>query len=250
MLNTAWPSLNWHLYDYYLDPAGAYFGAKKANEGLHIQFSYDTGEVRIVNRSLTPCGALRAELVVRDVNGSVRSRQTCALASLDGARSATVGAPEIPGNISATYFLELELFDERPELVSRNVYWLSTKPDVVDWAKTFWQHSPQAEFADLTGLEGIPVATIEAEASSSGEIKGVTAVTIRNTSPTPAVDVHCSIVAGDDAAPVTPVLWDDNDVTLFGGQAVTLTARDSLPHREPVRVRIGGFNVNERAVVG
>jgi hypothetical protein len=32
MLNTASPSLNWQLYDYYLDPAGAYFGAKKANE--------------------------------------------------------------------------------------------------------------------------------------------------------------------------------------------------------------------------
>ena len=32
MLNNAWPSLIWHLYDYYLVPAGGYFGTKKASE--------------------------------------------------------------------------------------------------------------------------------------------------------------------------------------------------------------------------
>src|SRR5262249_12315672 len=42
MLNNAWPSLHWHLYDYFLNPAGAYFGARTANEPLHIQYSYDT----------------------------------------------------------------------------------------------------------------------------------------------------------------------------------------------------------------
>ena len=35
-LNNAWPSLIWHLWDYYLQPAGAYFGAKKACEPLHV----------------------------------------------------------------------------------------------------------------------------------------------------------------------------------------------------------------------
>ena len=30
MLNNAWPSVIWHLYDYYLRPGGGYFGAKKS----------------------------------------------------------------------------------------------------------------------------------------------------------------------------------------------------------------------------
>ena len=42
MLNNAWPSLHWHLYDYFLNPAGAYFGARGADEPVHIQYSYDT----------------------------------------------------------------------------------------------------------------------------------------------------------------------------------------------------------------
>ena len=36
MLNNAWPSLIWHLYDYYLVPAGGYYGTKKANEPMHV----------------------------------------------------------------------------------------------------------------------------------------------------------------------------------------------------------------------
>ena len=41
MLNNAWPSLIWHLYDYYLRPGGGYFGAKKAMEPIHPLYSYD-----------------------------------------------------------------------------------------------------------------------------------------------------------------------------------------------------------------
>jgi len=49
MLNNAWPSLIWHLYDYYLVPAGGYFGTKKAMEPIHVQYSYDDNSVAVVN---------------------------------------------------------------------------------------------------------------------------------------------------------------------------------------------------------
>jgi exo-1,4-beta-D-glucosaminidase len=42
MLNNAWPSLIWHLYDYYLVPAGGYFGTKKACEPVHVQYATTT----------------------------------------------------------------------------------------------------------------------------------------------------------------------------------------------------------------
>ena len=49
MLNNAWPSIVWHLYDYYLRPGGGYFGTKKANELIHVQYSYDDRSVVVVN---------------------------------------------------------------------------------------------------------------------------------------------------------------------------------------------------------
>src|SRR5258708_13662790 len=49
MLNNSWPSLIWHLYDYYLIPAGGYFGTKKAMEPIHVQYSWDDNSVAVVN---------------------------------------------------------------------------------------------------------------------------------------------------------------------------------------------------------
>ena len=54
MLNNAWPSIIWHLYDYYLNPAGGYFGSKKALEPLHVQYSYDDRSVVVVNSLYQP----------------------------------------------------------------------------------------------------------------------------------------------------------------------------------------------------
>jgi exo-1,4-beta-D-glucosaminidase len=50
MLNNAWSSMIWHLYDWYLRPRGSYFGVKKACEPLHLQYSYDERLAFPVNR--------------------------------------------------------------------------------------------------------------------------------------------------------------------------------------------------------
>src|SRR5260370_179912 len=58
MLNNAWPSLIWHLYDYYLVPAGGYFGTKKACEPVHVQYSYHDNPVAVINGTYeTPKGS-------------------------------------------------------------------------------------------------------------------------------------------------------------------------------------------------
>ena len=49
MLNNGWPSLIWHLYDYYLVPAGGYYGTKKATEPLHVLYSYNDRSVAVVS---------------------------------------------------------------------------------------------------------------------------------------------------------------------------------------------------------
>jgi len=57
-----------HLYDYYLQPAAGYFGAKKACEPLHIQYSYDDRSVVVVNSVNRNYGDLTAEAAVYDFN--------------------------------------------------------------------------------------------------------------------------------------------------------------------------------------
>ena len=50
MLNNAWPSLIWHLYDYYLSYRRRLLRSQKANEPLHIQYDYQQRTVVVVNR--------------------------------------------------------------------------------------------------------------------------------------------------------------------------------------------------------
>ena len=68
--------------------------------------------------------------------------------------------PEIDG-LSPTYFLVLRLEDASGKVVGSNFYWLSTKPETLDWAKSNWYTTPTASYADFTAL--VAVAQSQAE---------------------------------------------------------------------------------------
>ena len=74
--------------------------------------------------------------------------------------------PTVPTSPVQTYFVELQL-KQNGTLVDRNVYWLSTQPDVVSWNKTLGQ--PQgtiSQYANLTGLQTLPQSSVTATAST------------------------------------------------------------------------------------
>jgi exo-1,4-beta-D-glucosaminidase len=159
---------------------------------------------------------------------------------------AAVLVPPVGG---ATYFLALHMAGPAGSSTTRNVYWLSTTPDVLDWDQGPWHHTPLAQFADLTGLEHLPSVTIDAGAELGPVASGrcTAHVTLRNASPagTPAVGLHASVVSA--GTPVAPVRWSDNDVTLFAGEQLELrVSYPAVPGAE-VAVEVEGFNVDRRA---
>ncbi|HEX5552810.1 MAG TPA: glycoside hydrolase family 2 TIM barrel-domain containing protein, partial [Chitinophagaceae bacterium] len=52
MYNASWPKLWWQLYDYYLMPTGGFYGARKANEPVHISYNYGDHAVDVMNNTL------------------------------------------------------------------------------------------------------------------------------------------------------------------------------------------------------
>jgi exo-1,4-beta-D-glucosaminidase len=69
--------------------------------------------------------------------------------------------PPIAG-LSTTYFVRLALNDPDGNLVSSNFYWLSTQPDVYDWASSDSWHTPMTASGDLTDLQNLPPAQVTA----------------------------------------------------------------------------------------
>ncbi|MBG7696811.1 exo-beta-D-glucosaminidase [Streptomyces sp. MC1] len=254
MFNSGWTSLHWQLTDRYLDQNGSYFGAKKANEPLHIQYSYDDRSVVVVNNRPAAAKGLTARATLYDTDGSQKYDRTVTGVAVDGdgAHGTPLTLPSSVSGLSRTYLLRLVLTDADGTEVSRNVYWLSTRPDTLDWNGTTWYHTPTTSYADMKGLASmarVPVTATATTRASDGT--STTTVTLRHggSGKTPALltDVH---LVDERGKPVLPVRWSDNEVSLWPGESVTLTAtyrtadlRGSAPS-----VRVSGWNTPERTV--
>ena len=78
MLNSHWPSFFGNIFDYYLRPGGAYYGAKKGLSPLSVVFdSYATGDhsqanVTLVNQTPNDRSDLQVRVRVYDLAGRMR----------------------------------------------------------------------------------------------------------------------------------------------------------------------------------
>ncbi|MBZ5564909.1 MAG: glycosyl hydrolase family 2 [Acidobacteriia bacterium] len=224
MLNNAWPSMIWHLYDYYLRPAGGYFGTKKACEPLHIQYSYDDNSIVVVNSLYKEFKGLKAMAVVYNLDLSEKFSKSAEVDAGPDSSKRIFTIPKIDG-LTKTYFLRLTLAHEAGKVVSRNFYWLSTQPDVSDWQATKWYFTPISTYADLTGLQTLP--KVELKVMSRVEHlngKDTSRVVVENPSPHLAFFVHLRVTKGRGGEEVLPVFWQDNYFELMPGEKREVTA--------------------------
>ena len=251
MLNNAWPSLIWHLYDYYLVPSGGYFGTKKAVEPVHVQYSYDENSVAVVNSTYEALKGMKVSAKIYNIDATEKASHD---ATLDLAADSSIKAFDLlkVDDLSKTYFLRLQLTDASGNHVSDNFYWLSTKADTLDWAKRKdTVYTPQAEFGDLTGLNALPEADVKVEREFSTEGKtGTFRTTVTNRGNGIAFMVHLRVTAGHGGADVTPIFWDDNYFSLLPGESRAVSARfdtSDLNGAEPDLI-LDGWNVPARVV--
>jgi len=246
MENNAWPSTIWHLYDWYLRPGGGYFGTKKACEPIHIQYSEPNDSVVVVNSSYRSYSGLRAKIRVLNLDLSERFAREATLDAAPDSSSNLFALPKIEG-LSRTYFLKLALDDSAGNTLSRNFYWLSTKPDVSDWDQSTWYYTPISSYADFTALSNLPHVRIEASTASKTQGHDeVTRVTLKNPSSSLAFFVHLEIRKGRDGDDVRPIYWQDNYVSLLPGETREITATyaaSDLGGAKPA-ARIDGWNVD------
>jgi len=223
MLNNAWPSVIWHLYDYYLVPGGGYFGAKKANELVHAQYSYDDRSVVVVNSLYEPQKGLKLRVRVLDLTSKERfsDSQTVDVGPDSVARVLTI--PEI-FDVKPPYFVRLDLTDAGGKSLSSNFYWLPTQLAELDWEKSNYYTTP-GKYPDMTGLATLPVANVEwnSQIEQRGD-EEIVRVTLQNVSKELAFLVHADLKHGHTNDDIAPVLWDDNYVSLLPGESRTLTA--------------------------
>ena len=244
MLNNAWPSMIWHLYDYYLRPGGGYFGTKKACEPLHVQYSYDDRSVALVNDLARGFDGVKVTVKIYDLALKERfSQQATVSAAADGVvRVLTI--PEV-ADLSTTYFLRLLAEDSSGAVLSRNFYWLSTRPDELNWKKSEWYHTPVDVHSDLSALQALPPVTVRISGSFEDRgSDGVGRVRVQNTGDHLAFQVRLRLTDGDGGGEILPVFWEDNYIELFPGEAREIAVSYRLADRKAApAVSAEGWNV-------
>jgi exo-1,4-beta-D-glucosaminidase len=246
MLNNAWPSLIWHLYDYYLVPAGGYYGTKKAQEIVHVQYDYDTNSVSVVNGEYETLKGYKVTAKLYNIDAKEAGSQEATIDLTADAATKAFDLPK-PANLSTTYFLKLQLHNASGKLVSDNFYWLSTKLDTMDWKRRKdTVYTPQKDFADLTGLNSLPQVKLDIQAMShEGGATGMIHLHVKNNSNSVAFMVHPRLTKGPDGDDIVPIFWNDNYFSLLPGEEKAIAAtfsKSDLDGQSP-SLQVDGYNI-------
>jgi exo-1,4-beta-D-glucosaminidase len=249
--NAAWPAvMTWHYIDYYLLATGAYYGAKKACEAIHVQYSYDDHSVWVVNSLYQPFDELGVTAQVFNLDmKEMHSESAVVSVGPDGKTQAFV--LQRPEGLSTTYFLVLTLRDRDGETITDNFYWLSTVPDVPGEMKDNWLDFQinAKSVADLMGLRSLPEVAVAATLETQPqEYETVATVTVKNPTDQLAFFINLGVMKGENGLEVAPCYWGENDFSLLPGQTRTVKAifaTEDLEGATPV-LRVDGWNVTTK----
>lgn len=236
MLNSAWPSLYWQMYDWYLVPTSAYWSVKKGCAPQQLIYNYANDKVYAVNDEKEDM-SLTAAMKVYGLGGEVLIDARCDVDLPMGCSVPTFDVMSIAGGESPVKFVFLSLEDAKGNVVSRNEYVLADVMDKHDWSKYRWWRTQMESYADFSALDTLATADVEASLAKTAE--GIE-VTLENKSSVVAFFIRLALKDGAGEY-IVPAYWNENLVTLQPGQKLTFTCKAEVP--EGATVTVSGWNV-------
>ena len=230
MLNSAWPSMYWQLYDWYMVPTAGYYGTKKACQPYQLIFNYGDNCVWAVNDAM-PKAEFKAVMRVYGPDSKlieVRDEYVTF-----NTREPVVAFRDIKGPC----FIDLELRNSDRRLISDNFYCVPASQNQYDWKHSNWYISPITEYSDLSFVTSLPQTEVHMK---SEPIDGGYKVILSNDSP---VIAYQNILKAMDASGqlIPSVLWSDNFVSLAPGEIKRITCR--IPKGSPqATISLDGWN--------
>lgn len=246
MLNSAWPSLYWQLYDYYGIPTAAYYSVKKANRVQQLVYDYEHRRGVAVNEGALPV-TLYARMLLFGLDGKKIDEQVSTLSVGPGCAEPVFDVREIRDNA----FLFLVLEDEAGCAYEQNVYCLAEKDDEYDWKGSSWYQSLISQPADFKRLSALHQADCLLEVVDKVEKEDGLFVTfqLKNQSEVIAL-LHRLALKDSTGNLVKPVFWSDNYLTLAPNETriVTCHIPKTLADGNKLKVEYYGWNSLRKSV--
>ena len=223
MMNNHWPSFFGHLFDYFFEQGGGYFGTKRALQPINVVWDYYATENRrvahvyAVNQQLEPLDDVYVRVRFYDLDGI--QKHVFETKHLMIPPSSSVDALTVArlSDLSSVYFVRCQMMDSSGKLLAENVYWESQVDDELGPAVNDSQFSTNLiQWADMSALNSMP----RADVAISGEYRrrnseGQVAIKLANTSNHIAFFVRLEVTSNRDGNEILPILYEDNYITIF-----------------------------------
>ena len=215
MLNSAWPSLYWQLYDWYGVPTAGYYGTKKACEPRQLLFDYADRKVYAVNESADNAPfELKATVKVYDGASKLLAQESKTLKINYREVLPVFDLRRFDGK---PHFVALTLETPDGTFVADNFYALPAKDTDFNWKKTNWYVTEVNAYADLGFVFSGDKADVQMTVAGNQ-------VTLTN--PSDVIAPMVILEAKDSEGNlVVPACWSDNFFPLLPGQSKTVTCK-------------------------
>jgi len=218
MLNSAWPSIFWQLYDWYGVPTAAYYGTKKACEPEQLIFNYKDRKVYMVNECMNCGGDMTAYVRIYDADSRIIGQD---YKSVMARYHSSVPVFDLRKYDGKPHFIALMLTAEDGSEISNNFYSIGAGDNVYDFGKSTWYYTPVRKWSDLRFV----FANKDADVALTVEPdKDGYAVTLENR--TDHIVFQNILKALDkDGNLAVPVFWSDNFFPLPPREKRTVSCR-------------------------
>jgi len=217
MLNSAWPSIYWQLYDFDMIPVAAYYGVKRANEPIQLIYNYKDNGIYAVNETGT---------AANNITAIVRGHNTDSKLLFEEKVSVSLGENSLKNiytidNSAKNMFISLALYDDQNKEIATNFYCLSSKQDEYNWNASNWVGTPMTAYGDFKDLSKLPGTEVNVNVlPATGQKTGYT-IEIENPSSTIAFQAQLFLM-DENKDIVYPVFWSDNYISILPGEKKVL----------------------------
>jgi beta-galactosidase/beta-glucuronidase len=228
-INSAFPSVVWQVYDWFLQPNAGYYFMQNACEPVHIQLNISDLKVQAINRTHQPVAGLIAQTDIFSLDSRSLFHQEKNINLLATDIKETASLTKVLAASKGVNFVVLNLKTSDGKIISHNAYWLSSD-------------------GDFKSLNGIPRTSVQIKVIKEEKGKTETSWTIQftNTTDKLAFFIRPQLMIGGEE--VLPSYWSGNYFTLSPSESTTVTVSSpvqKISGEVPV-LKVSGWNVEEQ----
>ncbi|MDO5571223.1 MAG: glycoside hydrolase family 2 TIM barrel-domain containing protein [Bacteroidales bacterium] len=236
MSHPAYPSFVWQTYDYYYDPTGAYWGAKKACEHNHIQWNALNNSIKVINTTKNELKNVVAQAKVFNINGvEIKECFKEAVVNVEASNIKEAFVLDFKGkdNTTPINFISLTLKDNNGNVLSENLYWRNGEKEY-----------------DYKDLELIKEAKIASKVIASNLEEGEITISIKNISEGVAFSNRIRLINKKTKERLLPLIISDNYITLMPGEEKIIKINGSKEQfKDGATILLKQYNQKEKSIV-